>query len=94
MSRVTITAGLGFDNARQCLALGVNPCRLRGAGQLAQLVKALGALPKGPGFEPDLAPTHIASLQAPQGSDIPATVTVNLNMDVGCSRSPQASESG
>ena len=27
--------------------------------QLAQLVKALGSLPKGPGFKPDLAPTHI-----------------------------------
>ena len=35
------------------------------SGQLAQLVKALGSLPKGPGFEPDLALTHITCLLSP-----------------------------
>ena len=35
-----------------------------GSGQLALLVKALALLPKGPGFEPDLAP-HITCLLFP-----------------------------
>ena len=35
-------------------------------GQLAQLVKALALLPKGPGFEPNLALTHITCLLSPQ----------------------------
>ena len=34
-------------------------------GQLAQLVKALGSVSKGPGFEPGLAPTHITCLLSP-----------------------------
>jgi hypothetical protein len=33
--------------------------------QLAHLVKALGLLPKGPGFEPDHASTHIMYLLSP-----------------------------
>ena len=41
------------------VALSVKP------GQLARLVKALGLLPEGPGFEPDLAPTHIKCLLSP-----------------------------
>ncbi len=36
------------------------------AGQLAQLVKALGSISKGPGF--DLAPTHITCLLSPQSA--------------------------
>jgi hypothetical protein len=32
------------------------------SGQLVQLVKALGSLPKVPGVEPDLAQTHITCL--------------------------------
>ena len=36
-----------------------------GSGQLAQLVKALAFVPKGPGFEPDLAPTRITRLLSP-----------------------------
>ena len=38
----------------------------KSSGQLAQLVKALASLTKGPGFEPDLAPTHITRLLFPQ----------------------------
>ena len=34
-------------------------------GQLAQLVKALGLLLKGHGFEPDLAPTYMTCLLSP-----------------------------
>ena len=33
-----------------------------GSEQLALLVNALGLVPTGPGFDPDLAPTHITRL--------------------------------
>ncbi len=33
--------------------------------QVAQLVKGLGSVSKGPGFNPDLAPTHIRCLHSP-----------------------------
>jgi hypothetical protein len=35
------------------------------SGQLAQLVNALGQLPKSPGYEHDLAPTHITCFLSP-----------------------------
>ena len=51
----------------QILAIGAwtSPWTACSSGQLAQLIKALGSLPKGPWFEPDLAPTHITCLLSP-----------------------------